>query len=599
MLRDTPMPLPADAARVSLTRRSLLGGAAGLVAGASAGCVQRTRSLLGRDVASPVSLTVKSVPADSDRAATWIARHLVEHLEAVGIDTTLVLESEDQLRRSILINHDFDLYVARYPGHRDPDSLRPLLHSVFVDEPGWQNPFGFVDLTVDEQLDRQRTLDGAARRTVVGDLLRGIARLQPFTVIAFPDDVRAVRSDRFTGWRAPGLSSPLGYLALRRASADQSTLRVVLTDERVTRNFNPLAVEFRNRGTLTGLLYDPLAHRLGDEILPWLAAEWTWDDTRDGTVARVRLRENLTWHDGRRIGAGDVAFTYALLEDTTLGEGAVPAPAPRFRGRVSLVESVTVIDERTLRFKFRDTTPAVAARAFTVPVLPEREWRPMAVPAEFSGLELFEGVTEALIWDNPEPIGSGALQFERRVVDEAIAFSRFDDHFLHRGAAPAEAFQDGVSFESLTVRIAPSDESAVELVAIDEVDGTASTVGPHVVPTIGRRDATQLVVTPSQSFYHVGYNVRQEPLGNPRFRRAIARLVDEPYLADTVLEGFASPSAAPLNETHWLPNDLRWDGEDPSVPFVGAGGELDTTSAKELFREIGYQYDEDGRLVER
>lgn len=592
----------ADPTRRPVARRAVLGGMAGLATATTAGCVQRTRSLLGRNTAGPVELTVKTVPADSDRVATWTARHLVGHLQSVGIDASLVLEAEDQLLRSILINHDFDLYVARYPDHHDPDFLRPLLHSVFVDEPGWQNPFGFVDLAIDELLDQQRRTAGAVRRATVADLLRTIARLQPFTVIAFPDEVRAVRTDRFGGWRSPGLTTPLGYLTLRPATSDgdSSSLQLSLTDERVTRNFNPLAVEFRNRGTFTGLLYDPLVHHYREDVLPWLAAEWSWDeDDEGGTVARVHLREDLTWHDGRRISASDVAFTYTFLRDTTLGDGSVPAPAPRFRGRVSLVESAEAIDPQTVRFAFGDTTQTVAVRAFTIPILPEREWRPLADPADIAGLDLFEGVTEALVWDNPEPIGSGALRFDRRVVDEALVLRRFDDHFLHRGEAPAQPFEGGVAFDTLTARVAPSAEAAVELVAIGEADATASGVGPHVVPTIGRQPETQLNVTPSRSFYHVGFNTRQEPLGNPRFRRAIARLLDKQFLAETVLNGYAVPGATPLHGTEWLPNDLRWESEDPSVPFVGYGGELDTTAARDLFREVGYQYDDDGRLLDR
>jgi peptide/nickel transport system substrate-binding protein len=587
---------------MTMTRRGALGLAAGL-ATASGGCLQRTRSLFGRGSARQLSLSIKTVPADSNRAATRIARRLGEHLAAAGMDVSVVLETEDELRRSVLINHDFDLYVAQYPDHNDPDFLRPLLHSVFVDEPGWQNPFGFVDLDVDDLLDRQRTSEGTARQRAVAELLRTIAANQPFTVIGYPDEVRATRTDRYEGWRSPGLASSIGYLSLRRsgdATGDGERLNVTITDERVTRNFNPIAVEFRNQGTITGLLYDPLARRSTDGLLPWVAEEWDWAAAGDGrTTARVRLRTDLAWHDGHPLTAEDVAFTYVFLQDTSLGEGSVPAPAPRFRGRVSLIESVEAVDERTVRFDFGDTSPAVAVRTFTVPILPEHEWRPQSSPAAIAGLDLFEGVTEALIWDNPDPVGSGVLRFERSIVDESLTLRRFDDHFLARGGGPADRFDGGIAFEELTARVAPSDEAAVGLVAAGEADGTASSVGPHVVPTIGRNEDVQLVVTPSRSFYHVGFNVRREPLGNPRFRRAVSRLIDKRYTADTVFDGYAMPSASPMDRTDWTPSDLRWIDEDPTTPFVGTAGELDVPAAKELFREIGYEYDNDDRLVNR
>lgn len=589
---------PDDRRRAGPSRRRLLGGLTGLVVSSTAGCIQRTRNLFSRRSASQVSLTIKTLPADADRSAIRTARHLDRHLQAVGIDSSVVLEPEDQLRRSVLINQNFDLYVARYPDHGDPDFLRPLLHSVFVDEPGWQNPFGFVDLTVDELLTRQRTSEGSARQTAVSELLRTIGQTQPFTVVAFPDSVRAVRTDRFEGWRSPGLSTPLGYLAVTpKDPSTPSELRVAITDQRVTRNFNPIAVEFRNRGTFTGLLYDPLAHRVNGVIAPWLADRWSWDDADGATVARVRLRDGLVWHDSRPLTASDVAFTFRFLRDTSLGDDTMRVPAPRFRGRVSLVESIEALDPRTLRFDFGETSPAVASRAFTVPVLPEREWRPLASSADIAGVDLFEGVTEALIWDNSEPVGSGPFRFVRSIADESLVLARFDDHFVFRSDSAPIAVQDHI--ESVTARVAPSDEAAVGLVAAGDVDATASSVGPHVVPDIGRADGVALVVTPSREFYHVGFNATREPLGNPRFRRAIARLVDKRGVADTIFDGYASPSASPLTRTGWTPTDLRWQGEDPTVPFVGTDGALDVPAARDLFRDIGYGYDEAGRLVSR
>lgn len=593
------------------TRRAILASTgAGTVA--TGGCVQRARSLVNRDAPRQVSLTIKTVPADADEAATKTARMLASNLEAAGIEASVTLMAEDELRRDVLLNHDYDLYVARYPDRHDPDFLRPLLHSVFAGEPGWQNPFGFANLSVDELLVEQRRREGVARQNVAFELQRRVARHQPFAVVCVPDEIRTVRTGRFVGWSGFDSGSPLNFLALRRrasatagagenvpAGADE--LRVVITDHRVTENFNPIAVEFRNRGTFTGLLYDALGRRYDGGIRPWLAESWVWDEsTEDGTVATVRLRDGHAWHDGRPLAADDVEFTYRFLADTTLGDGERPIPAPRFRGRISIVESVEAVDGRTLRFAFGDTSPVVAARAFTVPVLPRHEWEPKATEVEIAGLDLFDGVTEALVWPNPEPVGSGPLRFERSIPEEALVLSRYDGHFLGPDASghPADRL-GGVPFETLSARVAPSDDAAVELVAAGEADATAASVDSTVVPDVGRHDSLQLVVTRSSSFYHVGFNVRHEVLGNPRFRRAVARLLDKQHVVETVFDGYATAAATPLSETTWTPTDLRWRGRDPEVPFAGTDGELSVPAAREVFREAGYQYDEGGRLVNR
>lgn len=535
--------------------------------------------------------------------AVEIARALETHLGAVGIDADLVLMREQELHRDVLINHDFEIYVARSPELRDPDDLRPLLHSSFNSDPGWLNPFGLADIDVDELLEDQRRLDGMDRRRVVYDLQRQIAKLQPFAMIGFPEDVRTARSDRFHGWFNLPLRDPLSFLTLRSREDEEiasTTLRVLITDKRVTKNFNPIAVEYRNRGTFIGLVYDSLGRRFGESVIPWMAREWTWD-TSDRTTATVRLRSNLRFHDDSPLTASDVAFTYRFMSDTSLGSHESPVPAPRYRGHISLIEAVEVLDDRTLRFEFGETAPAVARRAFTVPVLPAHEWKPRAKEVNLGGITLFDGITEALVWANPQPVGSGVLRYDRSIPDELVSFTRFEEHFIDRDTVTVSdgQFGNGVPFEEMIARVAPSDAAAVELVATGEAEATVSSVDPSVVPQIGRNDDLLLLVDESRSFYHVGFNARRGVLGNSRFRRVLSGLLDSSDIASEIFNEYLEPSAVPIKDRVWTPSDLRWVGSNPEVPFIGSEGRLDDTEAKERLREAGYRYSGNGELRER
>ena len=574
------------------SRRAFLAGVAGTLAGCSS-----AREIADSSSPTPVSLRIKTTPADDDPYATRIARHLAKHLELVGVSAEIVPMPTDELLRSLLIDHDFDLYVARHPGARGPDFLRPLVHSKYGSEPGWQNPFGFADIQVDDLVDRQRAQPPAARRETVNDAQRLVARRHPFTVVARSDSAHAVRTDRFVDWPAAGIQSSVDLLSLSaREGVDSDELRITTTDARPTRNLNPLAVTFRDRGLVTGLLYDSLARRVDGRLRPWLARAWRWHDGEH--VATLRLRPNAQWHDGRPVTAEDVAFTYRFIADTSLGDGDVPVPSPRFRGRVDLVESVTVVDETTVRFRF-DGHRGVARRAFTVPVLPAHEWRPRAREAGVAGVDLAGGTTEALLWDNQEPIGSGPLAFERAVVDELLVLSRVDGHF--------SAADGGVPYERLTVRTAPSDEAAVELVAVDEADATGPLSAP-AVPRVGRAAELSLLVGPMTAFYHVGYNTRTVPLNNPRFRRAVAALIDRAALVDEAFGGYATPAVSPVAD-EWVAPGLEWDGSASVAPFPrdegadgdgngdGDGPALDVERARAAFREAGLRYREDGTLV--
>lgn len=594
-------------------RRSILAGLAGAASVASAGCVQQVRSIANRDSSEQVSLDVKTVPADVDPRAVKIAREVANNLRTVGVDAQVTLMDEQELLRDVLINNEFDIYVVRHPTYDDPDFLLSLLHSRFVEEPGWQNPFGFTNLDVDELLEGQRRTRGDDRDERLAELQRTIARQQPFSVVAFPDDLWAVASENYVGWDRFGLGRPLSYLALDATDDDPKRLETVVTDDRVTANLNPIASEFRNRGTFTGLLYDPLGRRYGadGDVRPWLAADWNWrdeqseDDDRDdsdsGPTATVRLREDARWHDGRPLTAADVMFTYDFFADTSLGDKESPVAAPRFRGRVSLVKDVKLIDDRTVQFEFVPSDPAVAVRALTVPVLPASEWRPKSKSADVAGIAVGDRTTEALVWENPEPVGSGPLRFEEKTVGEELVLSRFEDHFLHTEARTGDEDERppfGAAFPELVVSVVPSADAALNFLEAGRADATSSTIAPRLAPSVARQDGLDLVSEPSRSFYHLGFNVQRSPLGNPRFRQNVARLVDKEAVVAEAFDGYAVPAASPLAVTEWSSPDLAWDDGDPALPFFGTDGELDAERAREAFSEVGYQYD-DGELVNR
>ncbi len=586
------------------SRRAVLATAASVGSGLAGGCVGAVQNFLRGGGPSQLSLTVKSVPADTDAVVTQIARQLVNRMEEIGINARIQLESRTELRQDVLMNNEYEMYVDQYPARDDPDMMRPMMHSVFTSESGWQNPFDYTDLTIDEQLGTQRAATGSDRELVVDDLQRKTAREQPFGVVAFPRDIWTARTDRYTGWGEFSPTDPLAFVALDkrdRADDGEGRLRVTTTDAKPTENLNPLSAVHRYYGTFTDLLYDPLGRQYDGSVKPWLAEGWDIERSGGTTTATVNLRSGLRWHDGQPLTASDVAFTFRFLNDTTLENGEAEVPAPRLRGRAALVDSTDVRNTRTVELQFGETSPAVARRVLTVPILPSHVWESMSARASAAGLNMSPYPTEALVTPNRQPMGSGVLQFEGMTSGESLVLTRFDDHFLHRdpSATPAEYFTGGVPFERLSVRIVPSDAAAVELVAADEADATAMSISPNSVSRVGKYDDIDLHTADSRSFYHVGFNTRQVPLGNGHFRRLLMRLLDKKHIVKQTLDGYATPGVTPLSGTDWVPADLTWQGRDPQVPFIGSGNTFDTERARQLFRDAGFKYDNSGRMIAR
>ncbi|MFW6153332.1 MAG: ABC transporter substrate-binding protein [Halobacteriota archaeon] len=569
-------------------RRSILATAASIGLTSVSGCLRDVRSVLSRDSPTRVRLSIATVPADYDPYPVMIANRLRSHLESIGIEVGVDLLSIEELRARMLLNHDFDIAIARHPGDRDPDFLFGLLHSSFAPESGWQNPYGYSNLDLDSMLEEQRRQSDILRQGTVGEVLTVVARTQPFSPLCVPTERRLVRVDRIEGARGRSFSQPTDILGLR-AIGETEELRFAIRETSPTENLNPLSVEYRDRGLIMGLLYDRLALEVGDDYHPWLAQQLDWR----GDGVEVTLRES-TWHDGESVTADDVAFTYRFLADTALGSTESPVPTPRLRGRSRLVDTVETVDERTVDITF-DAHQEVASRALTTPILPEHIWEDRSVAAELGGIPWDDTTTEALVLDNIPPVGSGPYRYVDSVEREFLELERVEQHFANDEDVelPYRPPADRLFFD-----VVPNEGGALAGIEGGDIDLTLASIRQLTIED-PLPDDVALVEVESPGFYHVAFNVRNQPLSNTNFRRIVARLLDKEHLVDDVFDGTARPVAVPVDEDPWAPASLRWDGADPEVPFLGEDGVLNATTAREAMTEVGFRYDEDGFLIER
>ncbi|QLD88596.1 ABC transporter substrate-binding protein [Natronomonas salina] len=591
------MTKPREHTGDGVSRRSFL--AAGLIgaAGATSGCIDMVRSAADPDGDSQVSLSIATVPADSDRASVRIVEHLESNLRAAGVDVSRDVRSPQEFLGRVLVDHEYDVYVGTHPLETDPEYLYEALHSTFTHEPGWQNPFGYTNIPFDAYLEDQRLAAGDERAAIVDRILSTVVQEKPFEPICVPDEYRVADPDRYEGWDGGHLDGRGGYLEVEPAEG-VTELTALVTDSRSTRSANPLSPTLHGEDRVVELVYDSLATERDGELAPWLASNWEWADDADeaGTelqTATVDIRENCRFHDGEPLTAADVAFTYRFLADTLLGRRRVPVPAPRYRGRVSAIDSVEVVDEYRLEIS---TTAArsVAERAFVVPVLPEHRWS--ALVEEQVGppdaTAPVDGWSPADI-DNLPPVGSGPYRYDDHSERDFIALTRNDEHFSLRPAVDGPA----PSVETIRFEVDPGSVTSADRVRGGSADVTASHLSPGAIGDVADDPDLERFESSPRRFYHLGFNVRSSPCSNTHFRRAVTSLLDKAWIAETVFEGHATPAVTPLAD-EWVPDELAWDGADPVTPFPGADGELDVDAARTLFEEADYRYDDEGRLLE-
>jgi len=541
-----------------------------------------------------LSLDVTTLPADDDAVGVQIARQLADNLNFAGIDATLDPQDDEQAFRTLLIDHDFDIFVGRHPLIDDPDELRALLHTRFTEEPGWQNPYGITSPIIDDLLERQRRSLGTAREDAVEDLQRRLIELQPFSTIGFPSRLTATRRDLSTESIPNGLATRHAYLNLERANPDRDSLRVSLLRSNATTNWNPLVSENETDNAILDLIYEPLFERIDGDLTPWLAEDVTWADSGTSVTATIQLRPTLQWHDDTPLTTADVAFTYEFLQDTTLSDSEDPVPAMRFRGRSSLVDDVDTRSNTEVVLEFQDTSVEVARRALTVPMLPKHRWEDHT-----KRIQTYQ--SEALEIDNEEPIGSGPFVFEEATDEQGLTLTRNVDHFLFDIENPDEALEPLIAestFEEVDFEVAANPGVAIAAIDNGERDITAASL-PILDTDALEEEFEELEVLLGEwtEFFLIGFNTRRHPLGNHRFRRIVSRLVDRGYIAEEVASGYAIPSNTPLQRTKYLTEEFEWTGESMLGPFPGEDGEADPELARSLFRDAGFRYDEDGDLL--
>jgi peptide/nickel transport system substrate-binding protein len=563
----------------SLSRRAFLASA---VSASVAGC----NGVQYRDRYEPgerVSLTVSAPPADDDEAATTIARTLTDRLSSLGVDAVFEPKGRSQLYLDALINHDFDVFVGRYPNLTHPDALYPLLHSSFAPEPGWQNPFGVTSVAIDDALEALR--ESADSTGALREFLDVYVERVPFSVVTAPDFL-TVRREELAVPDGATTEQPLDLLAQLASTSLDRAFRAGIFSVEITENRNPLAGEFRWNNQLLGLVYDSLARpsRNGPGFIPWAARDWYFED---GDLV-VELRPGQTFHDGSQLTAQDVAFTLRLLSDTSLGEAPSPVPATRFRGHTTLVSDAEATDERTVRFEVADhVDPVNAERVLRVPILPEAEWADRTELVE-------ERVTKALVWENRQPVGSGPLAFEEATPEESVRFRPYESHFLgDTNDDRLTKYAPALDAAGVVARYAPSGEDALVALGDGRLDTSLDLFPLQAIGGVEGANDVVSASSPSDELCIVGYNFRRAPLSDFRFRQVLARLHDREHTAASVFDGFARATDLPMVED-W--HEVDWSSEFTVGSFPGSDGELDVSTARDRFEEAGYTYDDDGNL---
>jgi len=333
--------------------------------------------------------------------------------------------------------------------------------------------------------------------------------------------------------------------------------RLIVASDSEPRNLNPAIVASNGVFFVASKVIEPLAEASydgRDGLEPRLAVSWEGSD--DGLTATFRLRENVTWHDGKPFTSADVAFSALQVWKPLQNLGRVV-----FKD----LEAVDTPDEHTAVFRFSRPTPFQLIRN--------------ALPALTSVVarHIYEGTDIAENPANTALIGTGPFKLAEHKAGEYYRLERNDAYWG----------ENQPYLDEIVYRVLPDRAAAAGALEAEEIHLAAFSAVPLAdLARISKVPGIEVVTKGYEGLTYqlvVEINHRRKELADLKVRQAIAHAIDKDFVVKTVFLGYAAPSTGPVPQ-----NDKQFYTRD--VPAY----EFDPAKANALLDEAGYKRGADG-----
>lgn len=267
-------------------------------------------------------------------------------------------------------------------------------------------------------------------------------------------------------------------------------------------------------------------------IIPGLAE--SWDISEDGLSYTFHLRDDVVFHNGQKMTAEDVVYTYESLAG--LGE------------------------EEPLSSKFTTITSVEAADDYTVEITLEE------ANSAFLQLTRVAVLPKGYEEQSSSPVGTGPFKFVRYVPGQEIVLEKNEEYYEERRMPQIdEADIYIMTDESAVLSALESGQLDAGIVYADSADYLTGDFTVHSSP----QNMVQLFAL----------NNEAEPFDDIRVRQAFNYAVDKQMIIDGVFAGYATPlysNFSPVMAVYY--NDELSDLYETNIE-----------KAKELMAEAGYE----------
>lgn len=242
---------------------------------------------------------------------------------------------------------------------------------------------------------------------------------------------------------------------------------------------------------------------------PGLATSWEADET--GKIWTFQIRQGVTFHDGGRLDATVVKRSLERTMD--MGKGASFIFGP--------IESITVLDEYTVRFNLKEPAPL----------------RRILASANAAWIMSPKAVDNDREWfDRGQEAGCGPYVLERWKPDEEIVFKKFDNYW--KG-------WDGPHLERIVVKIVKEGTVAEQMLEAGAAD-IATRIPTESMRDFDDKDCCELLSGPSFKNYALHLNTAVFPFSDQRIRLAVSYALPYQDIIEVGVAGFGREAVGPV-----------------------------------------------------
>jgi peptide/nickel transport system substrate-binding protein len=277
------------------------------------------------------------------------------------------------------------------------------------------------------------------------------------------------------------------------------------------RTLNPILIADPTSLALSRLFFSSLVNLNKDGTpTPDLAQAWTVSD--DGLTYVFTLRPKVQWSDKQDLTADDVTYSYNLYLNRD-------ANSPRYNTAYAVVESVTTIDDHTVRFKLRLPTASFLTDVATFGIVPQHSLV-NTQPVDLAASDF--GTTSNIV-------GTGPFQMVRWLRSERIEADANPHYHLGPVASP-----------HYTYIVLPTDDAVRDALATGKAD--FGVVSPAVQKGLANTPGVKLTTYDTYDMTYVGLQLdvtkpASKFFGDANVRKALMLALDRGIMLQSARSG--------------------------------------------------------------